>query len=110
MYFVKQSTLKNVVLKPCDRGNTMIKSILQKVNCDVGIGNGCSIPVGKEVESLVGNIIYKNEFTSRITEFWTPNTNKQPVNKLPSAKMGTSHRSIQFLQEKLAEFMPLGDD
>ena len=27
--------------------------MLQEVNIDVGIGNGCSRPVGKDVESLV---------------------------------------------------------
>ena len=31
----------------------MTKSMLQEVNLDVGIGNGCSRPVGKDVESLV---------------------------------------------------------
>ena len=31
----------------------MTKSILQEVNLDVEIGNGCSRPVGKDVESLV---------------------------------------------------------
>ena len=31
----------------------MTKSMLQKVNLNVGIGNGCSRPVGKDVESLV---------------------------------------------------------
>ena len=31
----------------------MIKSMLQEVNLDVGIGNGYSRAVGKDVESLV---------------------------------------------------------
>ena len=31
----------------------MIESILQEVNHDVGIGNGCSRTVGKDVKSLV---------------------------------------------------------
>ena len=30
-----------------------MKSILQEKNLNVGIGNGCSRPVGKNVESLV---------------------------------------------------------
>ena len=31
----------------------MTKSMLQEVNLNVGIVNGCSRPVGKDVESLV---------------------------------------------------------
>ena len=31
----------------------MTKSIPQEVNIDMGIGNGCSRPVGKDVEPLV---------------------------------------------------------
>ena len=31
----------------------MTKSMLQEVNLDVGIGNVCSRPVSKDVESLV---------------------------------------------------------
>ena len=90
----------------------MTKFMLQEVNYDVEIGNGCSRPVGKEVESLVffANITCKNDFSNRSKEFWLPNTNKQGVIKLTITKVGTSYRVMQFFHEKLPESMPLRDD
>ena len=46
----------------------MPKSMLQEVNIDVGIGNGCSRPVGKDVESLVllqtSNVSFQQNLTT----------------------------------------------
>ena len=51
--FAKLFIHTKIALQPCDRGKSVTKSILQEVNIDMVIGNGCSRPVGKDVESLV---------------------------------------------------------
>ena len=53
VYFVKQFTHIKIVLEPYDRRKPVTKSMLQEVNLNMRIGNRCSRPVGKAVESLV---------------------------------------------------------
>ena len=53
VYFVKGSTNTKILLQPCDRQKSVTKSMLQEVNLDVVIGNGCKRAVSKDVESLV---------------------------------------------------------
>ena len=85
----------------------MIKPMLQEVNCDVGIGNGCSRPVGKEWNLwFLANITCINRFSNKSTEFWPLNISKQGSSKLLGTKVGTTHRGMQFFHEKLAESMP----
>ena len=67
-------------------------------------GQGCGI------FGFLAKITCRNEFANRNTEFWPSNMSKKGVNKLPSAKMGTSHRGIQFFHDRLAESMLLRDD
>ena len=66
--------------------------MLQEVNLDVRLGNGCSIPVGKDIESLVFlqtsyNFTCGNEFAKRIIQFWPPNTSKQGAGECFSSKV-----------------------
>ena len=53
MYLFRQSTHTKKALKPCERGKSVIKSMLQEVNLTLGIGNGCNRLLGKDVESSV---------------------------------------------------------
>ena len=53
VYFIRQSMHKKLALKPYGSIKSVIKSMLQEVNLNVGIGNGCSRSVGKDVEPLV---------------------------------------------------------
>ena len=71
----------------------MTKFMLQEVNINVGIGKGCSRPVGIDVEPLVFlQISHRYEFANRSKEFGPPNLSKNGVKQLPSAKVGTGHR------------------
>ena len=85
--------------------------MLQEVNLCVGIGNGCSRLVGKDVETLV--LLQRSHAKMNLLtkyEVWPPNTSKQGVSKLFSAKVATNNRVIQFFHGELAESMPLNDD
>ena len=86
--------------------------MLQEVNLDVVVGNGCSRPVGKDVESLVflQTSHAKVNLLTKADSFGRPNTSKQEVSKLSSTKLYTSHRVMQLFHEKLVEPMLLRSD
>ena len=53
-----QTIHTKISLKPCGRGKSVAKCMLQEVNLDVVIANGCSKPVCKDVKSLFFLQIY----------------------------------------------------